>query len=197
VRRDAYRAGESRDSPADITCVSATFPGTANTPDRVLVFVLPLAIVVCAIGWAAPRLGDRQSVSVILLAMVAAPISHVLFGLTASLTPDMFATVIRAQTFAHVPVMIVAAAAAVGVAAWWDGTSVNGTANGTSVRATLLAGARPFAVIMLAAALVAMMPVAYITLDTGFYPKGSTESELAASGFHATYSTVPVVTDQK
>ena len=50
---------------------------------------------------------------------------------------------------------------------------------------------------MLAAALLATMPVAYITLDTGFYPKGSTESELAASGFHTTYSTVPVVTGHK
>ena len=117
VRRDAYRAGESRDSPADITCVSTIFPGTANTPDRVLVFVLPLAAVVCAAGWAAPRPGDQQSASVVLLTMVAAPISHVLFGLTASLTPDMFATVIRTQTFAHVPAVVVAATAAVGVAA--------------------------------------------------------------------------------
>ena len=180
-----------------INRVSTIFPGTANTPDRVLIFVLPLAIVVCIAGWAAPRLGDRQSVSVVLLAMVAAPISHVLFGLTASLTPDMFATVIRAQTFAHVPVVVVAAAGAVGVAVRWDEGSTRRTADGTSARATLLAGARPFAMIVLVAALLATMPVAYITLDTGFYPKGSTESELAASGFHATYGTMPVVTDHK
>jgi len=33
-----------------INRVSTIFPGTANTPDRVLVFVLPLAVVVCAAG---------------------------------------------------------------------------------------------------------------------------------------------------
>jgi hypothetical protein len=178
---------------AVINRVRPVFPGTATTPVRVLVFVLPLAVVVLIAGRAAPRLGDRRSVGVILLATVAAPVSHVLFGLTASLTPDMFATVIRAQTFAHVPVVVIAAAGAVGLAARWDVPR----ADGPRSTGTRLARARPLVVVVLLVTLLATTPVAYVTLDTGFYPKGSTQSELAASGFHATYGTAAVTTDHK
>jgi hypothetical protein len=177
--------------------VVSVFPGTARTPSIVLVLLVPLAITVAIAGWAAPRLGDRDSVAVVLLALLAAPVSHVLFGLTAALTPEFFATVLRAQTFGHVPMLVVASVGAVG--AFGAQRVGRHRGDGGDAESTVAGGGRwrrRALVAVLALALVGTVPLAYVNLDTGSYPTGSTATEFAAAGFVATYGGV-AATDQK
>jgi hypothetical protein len=181
--------------------VVSVFPGTPRTPLVVLVLVLPLAVPVAVAGWAAPLLGERSPVGVVLLALLAAPVSHVLFGLTAALNPAFFATVLRAQTFGHIPVLVVAAAGAVGVLGGstrvlgWSDRSVSSEDRVASDGGT--SRARAVVTLLVVVALVGTAPVAYVNLDTGSYPTGATETEYAAAGFAAIYAEEEVATDHK
>jgi len=175
----------------------SVFPGTARTPSLVLFLLVPLVITVTIAGWAAPRLGDPDSVAVVLLVLLAAPVSHVLFGLTASLTPEFFATVLRAQTFGHVPMLVVASVGAVGM---FGGRRVGQHREDGGKAETTAAGRKRWRrhalVGVLVLALVGTVPLAYVNLDTGSYPTGSTVTEFAAAGFISTHGG-EATTDQK
>ncbi len=156
------------------------FPGTAATPRIVLWLVLPLAVpaVLAAVG--AHRFGRIGPVEPVLLAMFVAPIIQILFSLTAGLTPEYFATALRAQTHFHLPVLVLAS----GVVA--DLHPARDALRSRSGRLLARYG-RPAIVVLFVFTLVATLPVAYVNLDTGSYPSTTTESEFAAGTFSARY----------
>ncbi len=179
----------------------SVFPGTPQTPLVVLALILPLAVPVAVAGWAAPLLGEHSAVGVVMLALLAAPVSHVLFGLTAALNPAFFATVLRAQTFGHIPVLVVAAAGAVGVLGGSTRVLRRSDLSVSSGDRVASDGGwsrgRTVMILVVVVALVGTAPVAYLNLDTGSYPTGATETEYAAAGFVATHGDEEVATDHK
>ncbi|GAA0218665.1 hypothetical protein [Halobaculum roseum] len=181
---------------------TVVFPGTAATPRLVLLFVLPFAVPAALAAVAGHRFGRVGPVEPALFALFLAPVVQILFSFTAGLTPEYFATALRAQTHVHLPVLVLAAAVVsrleprerlAGVAA--DGGSAVrrwlGVAGplGDAVRSIgavgrpLAAAARPVGVAVLVVAMAATLPVAYVNLDTGSYPSTTTESEFAAGTF--------------
>jgi len=157
-----------------VNVVTPFFPGTVSTPVPVLalitVFVIPVLL---ASGSLSVLSGDR-STSVVLLALIAAPIVMTYFSITASLTPDFFGTVMRTQTFAHFPVFILAALA---VARYGlpQASSSHRAFERPAFR-SLIVGA-----LLVSAAVTA--PLAFVNLDTFSYPSTTTESEFEAVGF--------------
>ncbi len=161
----------------------AVFPGTAQTPRLVLMLVAPLAVPAVLAAWGSPLFGHRNTIATVLLALSLAPIAQILFSLTASLTPEFWATAMRAQTHVHLPVLVLAAGVVSGVVTREDHLS-----------ARLAGAAGPVLVGVLVLSVVATLPLAYVNLDTGSYPSTTTQSEFAAAGFAATYITGPWAT---
>lgn len=159
-----------------INSVVVVFPGTAATPQLVLLLVLPLAIpaLVAAVGghW----LGNDGPAALPLLALFVGPVILICYSFTAGLTPEYVATALRAQTHLHLSVVVVAA----GVAArlepphWLRNTTPVGS---------LAATVRPVLLALLVIALLATLPLGYVNLDTGSYPSTTTESEFAAASY--------------
>lgn len=150
-----------------LNAVRPVFPGTVPTHPLVagLVVTLLVPLLLAAAAWP-DGLGTESGPLV--AGLVAGPIALVSFALTAALTPVFFDLAIRAQTFAHVGVLVLAGLGAVG----------------------LLAGERRrlgrVAVAILVASLVLTVPLAHVDLDTARYPSTTLESEYAAVGFAGT-----------
>lgn len=157
-----------------VNVVRPIFPGTVQSPPAVTVLLSFLVVPVLFAGYAAPALAARYDHSAVVVAMLAGPVVVVYFSLSASLTPDYFGTVMRAQTFAHVPAFVLVGLAAVSV------LRIRG-AIGRRWRA-----ARVVALAALFAATLLTVPVAFVTLDTFHYPATTAESEFAAAGFAST-----------
>lgn len=98
-----------------VNAVTPIFPGTVASPGLLpILLTLYLVPALIAAGGAARLATDREG-AVVLLALIAAPITIVGFSLTADLTPEFFGTVMRTQTFAHLPFVALAAIAVAGL----------------------------------------------------------------------------------
>lgn len=176
--------------------LTPVFPGTIDTPLPVAALVLALTVPAVYASGALSVFEAKRSTAVILLALLAASVVLVAFSLTATLTPEYFGTVMRVQTFAHLPAFALAALTAARLAI--------PVAEDTPVRANRTATARPAAtdggtrserlrgpgiralvVTVLLVSVIASTPIAYVNLDTGSYPSTTTESEFQAGAFAA------------
>lgn len=162
------------------------FPGTVLSPPlltaAVLLFVLPVVFASRSV----PLLGIDDTNGVVVLALLFAPVIHVYFSLTAELTPEFFATVMRTQTFAHVPVF---ALASLTVGRYCSGSWMDGTVlvERSTVRFAL--------VTVLVASVVLTAPIAFVDLDTLEYPSTTTREEFAGASFAATHVETRWTTD--
>ncbi|WP_348609326.1 sodium/phosphate symporter [Halobaculum rarum] len=162
---------------------TVVFPGTAATPRVVLLFVVPFVVPAVLAAAAGHRFGRTGPVEAPLLALFLAPVVVICFSFTAGLTPEYFATALRAQTHVHLPVLVLAAA----VASRLDARDLLGGIVGDDSEAVgdAFGSLRPVVAAALVVAMAATLPVAYVNLDTGSYPSTTTESEFAAGTFAA------------
>jgi len=167
--------------------LTAVFPGTVQSPPMVMALVLLFMIPALLAGVAVPRVTDYPPIGAVVAALLAAPVVNAYFSMTATLTPEFFDTVIRTQTFAHLPVMMLAALA---VTATWAGGVSGSRLTEWSETAVRVAVAVVFVV-----ALAATTPLAYINLDTGSVPSTTLESEYATAQFVEARVEGPVATD--
>jgi hypothetical protein len=147
------------------------YPGTVPSPPIVAILICCLIVPVMFAGYATPAISKRYTHAIPILAMFAAPLVIIYFSLTASLTPDFFATGMRAQTFMHVSAFVL-----VGLAA------------ATIYRECSLASRswraiRVGVLVFLVACTVITTPLAFVSLDTFHHPATTTESEFEASEF--------------
>lgn len=145
------------------------YPGTIQSPPEVAFLISLLVVPVVFAGYGAPALSAQYRHASAVLAMLAGPLVIVYFSLTASLTPDFFATGMRAQTFMHVPAFVL-----VGLAA----ASVFRSRVSVSWRM-----ARRGAICVLVVCTLLTAPLAFVALDTFNYPSTTMESEFEATGF--------------
>ena len=162
------------------------FPGTIQSPPVVLGLILCYVIPVVIAGVAVPSVTDYPPVGIVVAALLAAPVVNTYFSLTATLTPDFFGTVVRTQTFAHLPVMVLAALAVVAV-----GTGGPFVSRGGRARTAIRIGV----VVLFVGAVAATTPLAYINLDTGSVPSTTLQSEYEAAQFVVDHVEGPVATD--
>jgi hypothetical protein len=158
------------------------FPGTIRSAPAVVAGVALLAVPVAFAGYATDGLDARHETATLVTALLAAPVVIAFFALTASLTPDFFATVIRAQAFFHVPLYVLVGLATARIA--WRGRGVTAR---RSVRAGLLGA--------LATTTLLTVPIAFVALDTLHYPGTTHESEFAAVEHAATHTSTRWTTD--
>jgi hypothetical protein len=151
-----------------VNAVVPLFPGTIPTLSTVGVGVAALSVpvVLAAVGLPAVRRDAGPAV----LALFAASFALSYYALTASLTPAFFDAVVRIQSFAHVPVFVLAGVGAAGLAGRGDGSDLRDRFGPVVVVAFLLAVA-------------ATVPLGYVNLDTGSYPSTTLESEFGAAAF--------------
>jgi hypothetical protein len=154
-----------------VNVVQPIYPGTIQSPPAVAGLISLLVVPVVFAGYATPALSVRYDHSVPVLAMIAAPLVIIYFSLTASLTPDFFATGMRAQTFMHVPVFVLVGLGAAGLFHQRAHCSVPWK------------GIRTMAITALVVCTLLTMPLAFVSLDTVHYPATTTESEFEATGF--------------
>jgi len=167
--------------------LTAVFPGTAQSPPVVMALVLLFIVPAVFAGIAVPRVTDYPPIGGVVAALLAAPVVNAYFSMTATLTPEFFDTVVRTQTFAHLPVMVLAA---LGVTAIRNRGTCAGRITGhagTAIRVGF--------VVVFVGALVATTPLAYINLDTGSVPSTTLESEYATAQFVEARVEGPVATD--
>lgn len=164
--------------------VRPVFPGTVQTPPLVLAVVAPLVLAVAVLGARGlPRTSNESRD--LLLALFGAPIVMVFYALTAALTPQFFGAVMRIQTFAHPPALVLAALGAVAI----------GSRTSASMGNRPYRGARVAVVGFLIVAAAVSIPFAYLNLDTGTYPSTTLESEFEAASFAAHHVNGTVATD--
>ncbi len=160
-----------------LNAVRAVYPGTPTTPRTMLVLFLPLVVPLLFAAWVSPRVTDREARP--LVALVAAPVVFVGFGLTAGLTFEYIGTIWRSHLFAHLPVLGLAAVGTVAVVARWDRPD--------------WVGAGVVAVVVVCAAV--SVPVAFSGLELLPYKGITTGAEFAAAGTAATDVPGEVATD--
>jgi hypothetical protein len=158
------------------------FPGTIPTRPSVALGVAALLVPVglAAVGLPAVRRGAGPAV----LALFAAPAALWCYALTASLTPEFFDAVVRVQSFAHLPVFVLAGVGAAGFAARVPriaSTAGTGDSAGTGPGLRGLLGAAAAALLLLS--VLSTVPLGYVNLDTGTYPSTTLESEFGAAAF--------------
>ena len=157
-----------------VNIVRPVFPGTIASPPVVMLLVSFLFVPVAFAGYGLFALSQRYETASLVVALLAAPLVVIYFALTASLTPDFFATAIRGQAFLHVPAFALIGLATASVA--WR---AEGLTAPRAVRAGLLA--------VLAVSTLLTVPIAFVALDTVEYPATYDESEFAAVGHTATH----------
>jgi hypothetical protein len=168
--------------------VRPLFPGTITTGPWFLVALAGLAVVVALALGAVSRI--RAGTGLVVLATLAAPVMLVYYGLSAALTPEFFGAVQRIQSFAHVPVLALAAVGTVAVASRLGDRDA---ASRSAVRRGLAVGV----VLLLALGVALTVPIGYLNLDTGTVPSTTRPAELSAAEFAAAYSTGPFATDHR
>lgn len=151
---------------------TTVFPGTIRSPPTIAALVSLLVVPALFAGYGTPSLASQYRHATPVLALLAAPLVVMYFSMTATLTPEYFGTVMRAQTFVHVPVFVL-----VGLAAATIATSTNGALEALPVRGTLIAA--------LVVCTLATVPLAFLTLDTAHFPATTAESEFQTTGFTA------------
>jgi hypothetical protein len=165
-----------------VNIVRPVYPGTISSPPEVMLLVSFLFVPVCFAGYGLFALSRRYETATVLTALLAGPLIVIYFALTASLTPEFFATAIRGQAFLHVPAFVLVGLAAAHLAFRARGLTVS-----PLVRAGLLAA--------LAVSTLVTVPIAFVALDTLAYPGTTAESEVAAVGHTATHANGSWTTD--
>jgi hypothetical protein len=155
-----------------LNTVTPIFPSTARTPQIVLTLVTSLAFVAVIATISLDIIGDRDG-GTILLALFLSPAAIIGFSLTASLTPEYFATALRAQTFLHFPVIVVAS---VTLARLLEHDSHSGARQVLQVAV----------VIIVVVATVVTAPLAFVNIDTGSAPSTTLSSEYESVSFVST-----------
>jgi hypothetical protein len=158
----------------------SVYPGTPRTPVLVLVPVLALAVPLLVGAFGLGLLSPRRSAGALVVALLAGPLTVIGFSLTASLTPEYVNTAIRAQTFGHLPLAILAGLVVARLLSARVGVDV-GDSSALPTGGRALVGTLVVAVLLLA--LVTSVPFAYLNLDTGTYPSTTLDSEFRAVGF--------------
>lgn len=155
------------------------FPGLPATHPLILYGIAPLVVLVALFALALPdALTTNDGLAV--FAVLAGVVVLVGVSLTASLTAEYLNTLYRVQTFAHLPVVAVAAVGAARLLA----SRRPGWLSHFDART---AAAALTAIVLLGS--VASIPIAYSGLDVLTY-KGVTEpAELQSSGFAVEYTT--------
>ena len=164
-----------------LNAITPIYPGTAQTPQLILVLVATLGVVAVAAGFSLDLVEDYRS-GVVLLALFCAPAAIIGFSLTASLTAEYFATALRAQTFLHFPVLAVAGVTIARLLA-----RDTPSQDRQRIRITLAA------VVVLAT--IATVPLAFVNMDTGSAPSTTLDSEYESVEFASTRLTAPWATD--
>ncbi|MFB6130282.1 MAG: hypothetical protein ABEJ28_05615 [Salinigranum sp.] len=186
--------------------VVPVFPGTETTPPLLLVPVLALAVPAAAASLAAPSLSPRRPTSAVVLGLLGGPLALIGFSLTAALTAEYMGTALRTQTFVHFPGGVLvglalaryapalgrrvrgaaASASAGGTARLADGDGTasrvadgDGSGSTSGLRRTLQVAL----VLVVLAALVVSIPLAYLNVDTATYPSTTLDSEFHAVQF--------------
>lgn len=152
---------------AGVNLLVPLYPGTITTPPLVLALVVPFVVPVVLFARGSGELVRGHGP--VALALAAGPVAMAWYTLTTSLTPEFWGALLRAQTFAHAAVFAVAGVTAVG-----------------------LLRRRPpvgrIAVTALVLAAVVSVPLGFVHLDTGTYPRTVHESEFAGSSFATLYT---------
>jgi hypothetical protein len=167
----------------------SVYPGTPRTPLIVLLPVVALFVPILVGGLGMSQLSPGRPSGAMVLALLAGPLAIVGFSLTASLTPEYVNTAIRAQTFGHLPVAILAGLVLSGLVSRRVGlsTGVDAPGRGRTVRYLLVA--------LVLVAAVASLPFAYLVLDTGGYPSTTFDSEFRGVQFASEATSEPWTTD--
>jgi hypothetical protein len=147
------------------------YPGTIRSPPEVTILIAFLAIPVLFAGYATPAISKQYTHAIPVVAMFAAPLVIIYFSLTASLTPDFFATGMRAQTFMHVSAFVLVGLAAATIF------------RGRSLSSPSWRVVRVAAIGVLVVGTLVTTPLAFVSLDTFHYPATTTQSEFEASEF--------------
>lgn len=155
-----------------LNAVTPIFPGTASTPRIVLALVALLAFVTVAATGSLDLVGEGDG-GTVLLALFLSPAVIIGFSLTASLTPEYFATALRAQTFLHFPVIAVASVTLARLLERGGSGSVR-------------RGLRVAVVVIVVVATVATAPLAFVNMDTGSVPSTTLSSEYESVSFVST-----------
>jgi hypothetical protein len=150
------------------------FPGTIQSPPTILFLVSFLFVPVVFAGYGLFALSRRYRTATIVTALLGGPLVVIYFSLTASLTPEFFATAIRGQAFLHVPAFVLVGLATASVA--WR---ARGVTQHRGVRAALVG--------VLAVSTMLTAPLAFVALDTLDYPGTTPESEFEAVEHSATF----------
>ena len=154
------------------------FPGTVTTPLPILVLVLVFLVPAALASYGLPLAATDPRDGAVVVALLVAPIAEVFFALTASLTPEFFGTVMRAQTFVHLPLFVLASlTAAGGLHAYSQGRISKPSRR--SLRVAL-------GVVLVASAAVTA-PLAFVDLDTLSYPSTTTPEEFDGTTFATNY----------
>jgi hypothetical protein len=155
-----------------VNAVTPVFPGLPGTNPTILYGIAPLVVLVGLFAVAVPRAADVATGRV-LVTLVAGIAVVVGVSLTAALTAEYLNTLYRVQTFAHFPVVGIAALGG-GLLVMWGARDVEW------VSPRGLAGVLVCVVLV---ASVASIPIAYGGLDVLPYKGVTTPAELKSSGF--------------
>jgi hypothetical protein len=144
------------------------FPGTVTTP-RVILLLVGLLSALALAAAASLDVVSAYRGGAVVAALFLAPVVVVGFALTASLTPEYYGTVMRAQTFLHFP------AALLGAVTLARLSRVDGS------RAKSALGVGVVALVLVAT--VASAPLAFLTVDTAAVPSTTLSSEFESVEF--------------
>jgi len=165
--------------------LAPVFPGLPSTHPVILYGVAPLVVLVALFALALPDALESDA-GVACLAVLAGVVTLVGVSLTASLTAEYLNTLYRVQTFAHLPVVAIAA---IGAATLLGRPERIGFRNvDARTAAAVLAG-----VVLVAS--VASIPAAYGGLDVLSYKGVTTPAELQSSGFGETHASAGWTSD--
>jgi len=171
--------------------VTTVFPGTIPTPPG-LVALMSLHLVVVAFATRAWKTVSARGPVLIVVALLAAPVVVMYFALTASLSPEYFATALRGHTFVYLPLIALAAVAAATLVSKDSGSH---TRRSIAPRFGSRPGLNGAVVVVLLASAAGTAPLAYVALDTMTHPGSTTPAEFEAATFAATYAGEKPTTD--
>ena len=165
-----------------VNAIKPIFPGTVPSPTPILIFVLAFLIPVLFASLSLDDLAGGGRVRPVLLSLFLAPLIITFYLLTAALTPPYFDAVLRAQTFIHPAIFVLAG---LGVVQFVRSASLRGNWGRWAT----------VAVVVLLVSAVATVPLAFLNLDTATYPSTVLSSEFSSSSFVVSHVNGEVATE--
>jgi hypothetical protein len=179
-----------------VNAVTTIYPGTVASPDIVVLLISAYLVPVVLVG--AGITAGRRGTGVPVLAALVAPVALTYYALTATLTPDFFAFIVRVQSFAHLPAFVLIGIGLALLLAWLrpadpgrqpatgpatDGGVAEHGDERRRLTAGLLTAGRVVVVVVFAVALAVTVPLGYVNLDTGALPSTTTPGEFQSVTF--------------